>query len=538
MRRFRNASRATPSARQQPLSPPVLGAARTTALDGLVIPRAARRTCDGQGPGAASATTAVEFEPTLRAWLWPSASRLADGRGPLLWPHPLRRFQVDGVRSLLAHDSLLLADDMGLGKTVQVAAALRLLHYAGELRSALVAAPTSLLWPWRQALAEWAPELDVLVVRAPAQDRRRIWTTAADVHLVGFETLRVDARPGQPVLAREWSVVVLDEASRIKNPYAATAAACRRLRAARRWALTGTPLENHGGDVASLLRFLQPEQPLLVGDEPHLLRARLTGVQLRRRKADVLPELPTKQVVELPLQLGEQQAAAYRTAAEEGVVKLSSLGDRLTVTVILELLLRLKQLCNRDPVSGQSAKMEDLGWRLRQISESGHRALVFSQFTDARFGVQQLSIQLDDLAPLLFTGEQSLAERSEVIRRFQSDPGHRVLLLSLRAGGLGLNLQQASYVFHLDRWWNPAVEGQAEDRAHRLGQMHPVTVYRYLCLDTIEERIDAILRHKRALFEAIIEPVSFAPETTFSKAELQQIVGLLPMDTTTTERDG
>lgn len=451
--------------------------------------------------------------------LQPSARRLLATTGLLEWPAALRPFQIDGAAMLVHRSQLLLADDMGLGKTVQAAAALRLLYLRGEIRRALIVAPVSLLLQWRRELALWAPELEVVVVRGPADARPRLWRAPAKIHLAGFETVRGDAWTGGPLLSQLWDVVVLDEASRIKNPYAGVSSACKRIPAARRWALTGTPLENCAEDVVSILSFLQPQAPPVYSSAPAMLRARLAEVQLRRRKAEVLAELPPKHLVELPIELADAQRQAYDRAAKEGILWLSRLGDQLRISHILELILRLKQLCNHDPLSGESAKMEDLSWRLRQLSAAGHRALVFSQFTDSRFGIEQAARRLADLHPLCFTGRLSLPEREQVVARFRSDEHHRVMLLSLKAGGVGLNLQTASYVFHLDRWWNPATENQAEDRTHRMGQAAPVTVFRYLCVKTIEERVDELIRLKRDLFEQIIEPVSLDPRR-FTKKEL------------------
>ncbi len=195
---------------------------------------------------------------------------------------------------------------------------------------------------------------------------------------------------------------------------------------------------------------------------------------------------------------------------------------------VLELIARLKQICNYDPVSGEAGKLADITDRMRTLVAEGQRALVFSQFTDAMFGIDRAADYLQEFQPLIYTGSMTLSRRSEVVERFLSHPQHKALLLSLRAGGLGLNLQAASYVFHLDRWWNPAIEEQADSRAHRLGQTYPVTIYRYICANTIEERIDAKLREKRQMFQEIVDDASLNIASVLSESEIFGLLGITP----------
>jgi SNF2 family DNA or RNA helicase len=208
------------------------------------------------------------------------------------------------------------------------------------------------------------------------------------------------------------------------------------------------------------------------------------------------------------------------------VVQLRALGPALRIANVLELIVRLKQLCNFEPATGVSAKMRDLEERLELLRESGQRALVFSQFTDDVYGVDAIAARLAAHEPLTLTGRMGLNQREEVIRRFRDDVRHRVLVLSLRAGGVGLNLQEASYVFHFDRWWNPAVEDQASDRSHRLGQRQPVNVYAYALEGSVEERILEVLREKRLLFEEIVEGAGIHVGSTLTPEELLRVVGL------------
>ena len=226
--------------------------------------------------------------------------------------------------------------------------------------------------------------------------------------------------------------------------------------------------------------------------------------------------------------MGSKQEASYKKAEEEGIVYLKSLGAEVRVRHVLELITRLKQICNFDPVTGESSKLDDIKERLVQLTEQGHKALVFSQYTTEMFGVQAAAEFLREFNPVMLTGDMPLEERSVAIERFKSRDDHKAMVISLRAGGLGLNLQEASYVFHLDRWWNPAVERQAEDRAHRIGQTVKVNVIKYSCTGTIEERIDQILERKQELFDQLIDDVSLDLSARFSGEELFSLFGLDP----------
>lgn len=440
-------------------------------------------------------------------------------------------FQREGVQALLERPSLLLADEMGLGKTIQAIAALRTLIAAQPDARALVVTPASLVAQWRHELQKWAPELPCTTVRGVTTDRAWQWRTAANVFLVSYDTLRSDftTNPHAPV-AREWDVVVLDEAQRIKNRDTDAARCCKGLLRRKAWALTGTPLENSIDELASVLEFVRPrsrnERPRTLRSSDPALSAIHHSVQLRRKKSDVLPELPPKTVTSVVVELGERQRATYDRAEQEGKIQLHQLGREVRVQNVLELITRLKQICNFCPLSGESAKLDDLKGRLATVSAEDSCALVFSQYADERFGVQRLVDELAAFEPLGYTGRLSPEAREAVVRRFREDTRSRALVLSLKAGGVGLNLQQAPYVFHFDRWWNPAVEHQAEDRAHRMGQTHPVFVYTYTCTNTIEERVAAILSEKRALFDEVVDGATIDLTSTLNLSELLGLFGI------------
>ena len=279
----------------------------------------------------------------------------------------------------------------------------------------------------------------------------------------------------------------------------------------RNWALTGTPVENSADDLLGIFEFLAPGF-LSAEMKPRSMGRTIRDYVLRRTKDEVLRDLPPKLIHDEPLELTAEQRESYRLAEEEGVLRLTELGAAATIRHVFELVLRLKQICNFDPATGASTKLERLEANLDEIAGSGRKAIVFSQWVVT---LRRLAEELGRFGPLEYHGQVPQNRRDAVIQRFREDPGKHVLLMSYGAGGVGLNLQFVNYVFLFDRWWNPAVEDQAINRAHRIGVDGPVTVTRYLMLDTIEERIDRILQEKRDLFDII-----------FSGAEGRRKLGL------------
>jgi SNF2 family DNA or RNA helicase len=519
-----------------------LGSASCVALDRVDARAAARRATSShklqrRQPAANRATPSRNSELTLAERLLlvlqPPLEALLEAQGLLEWPASLYPYQHDGVQALVESDALLLADDMGLGKTIQAIAALRVLIHLRRADQALVVAPASLLSQWRREFENWAPELRVEVVRGSQHDRLRQWRRRKHIFIVSYETLRQDHEASrlEGPSAIKWDAVVLDEAQKIKNRSTRASVACKSLQRQRSWALTGTPLENSLDELASIVEFLTPfadgDKPPGVLEGPQLL-SRQRELQLRRKKHDVLEDLPAKSVNDVWLQLGGSQRETYRRAEEDGVVELKGMGERITISHVLALIQQLKRICNVCPTSGASAKLDDMQERLGQIAAEGQRALVFSQYTHADFGVHAVRTRLEEFRPLAYTGAMSAREKDAAVESFKRDPNHKALVLSLRSGGQGLNLQEASYVFHFDRWWNPAVERQAEDRAHRMGQQNAVTVYRYICEDTIEERIDEVLRRKQALFDEFIDNVTIDPGKLLGEKEIFGLFGLTP----------
>jgi superfamily II DNA or RNA helicase len=451
----------------------------------------------------------------------------------------LRGYQREGLGWLQALDRSglggLLADDMGLGKTVQVLALL-----AGRTgRPSLVVAPRSLVFNWKREAAAFTPHLRVL--DHTGGDRRPPGEhfAAHDLVLTTYGTLRRDV---EALTAIDFGYVVLDEAQNIKNDASETARAARRLRSSRRLALSGTPVENHLGELWSIVEFANPgmlgrasawkaaTEARPSPDAVALLGQALRPILLRRTKAEVAKDLPARLdetwICELdPPARAFYDALAARFRAELlGRVRTEGMGR--SGTRVLEALLRLRQAaCHPgllDPArrTERSAKLAALIPELVNLRESGQKALVFSQFRSL-LDLVRPALEAEGITCAQLDG--STRDREGMVQRFQEDPGLGVLLISLKAGGVGLNLTAAEYVFLLDPWWNPAAEAQAIDRAHRIGQTKPVFAYRLIAKDTVEERIAELQHRKRALAESVIRGDG-APLRELSVEDLESLL--------------
>jgi len=442
----------------------------------------------------------------------------------------LRGYQKEGANWLqfLRGAGLggMLADDMGLGKTLQALCAI-------EGRT-LIVAPTSVLFNWAEEIRRFRPALTCSSYHGP---RRRL-DPEADVTLTTYALLRLDQ---EALKAVAWDTVVLDEAQAIKNPDSQVARAAYELQGRFRLTLTGTPVENRLDELWSQFHFLNPgllggrsdfrdryAQPIDSGDFDATLRLRerLRPFLLRRLKSEVAPELPPRTEMVLRCQLDSDEREVYdsirMTTLREVVRKLDSGGN---VMAALEALLRLRQAsCHVALIPGQeaesSSKLRLLGETLDSVVAEGHKALVFSQWTSL----------LDLCEPLLAQAgidylrlDGSTRDRGAVVRRFQSDGGPPLMLISLKAGGTGLNLTAADHIFLLDPWWNPAVEDQAADRAHRIGQDKPVMVYRLVAAETVEERILLLQQRKRELARAALDGGAAAAGLT--RDDLMELLG-------------
>jgi superfamily II DNA or RNA helicase len=427
-------------------------------------------------------------------------------------PYPLYPYQVIGIGWLKDRDSALLADEMGLGKTVQAIVAARLLWRERTIDRILIVCPKSLVPNWARELRTWWPHIafNFKIITEQAQWYLRLATDNMHVKIITYDRL---ARECEWLESQSFThdLIIIDEAQRIKNPASKAARAVRALRAKRRWALTGTPIENAVSDVHSIFQFVKPG--LLTSEEPASVRSRIRPFMLRRRTEEVLPELPERveQVVEI--ELTPEQRTAYDEVESSGVSALNGIGDKVTVTHVFALIRKTMQLCNFEPSSGKSAKIDRLREDLEEVVASGRKALVFSQFVSEEFGLKRVKSELKDICRMIeMHGEVGEAARTRAVSEFMTRADSPVMLLNYRVGGVGLNLQAASYVFLFDRWWNPAVEDQAVKRAHRLGQSERVVVRRFVCENTIEERIVQKLEEKRRLFSHVIDENRLRPE--------------------------
>jgi hypothetical protein len=442
-----------------------------------------------------------------------------DGLG---WLNFLRTFGLNGC----------LADDMGLGKTVQVLALLeerRLLRKESsgnghpKIGPSLVVVPRSLVFNWEQEAAKFTPQMRVLNHATADRLKTANHFHEYDLVLTTYGTLRNDVAQWRDF---QFDYVVLDEAQAIKNPASESAKSARLLRADHRLALSGTPVQNHLGELWSLLEFLNPGMlgaskafsSIVAGvdrgasaETRQFLAGALRPFILRRTKEQVARDLPEKFEQTIFCELDKQQRALYDELKEHYrqalLTKIEQDGLAKSKLQVLEALLRLRQaachpgLLSKTRLDEASAKLDTLLPRLAEVAEEGHKSIVFSQFTSFLAIVRK---KLDEQGVVYEYLDGKTRDRQQHVDRFQTDENCKLFLVSLKAGGLGLNLTAAQYVFLLDPWWNPAVEAQAIDRAHRIGQTEKVFAYRLIAKDTVEEKVLKLQQSKRDLADAII----------------------------------
>jgi len=518
--------------------------ARDTTLAPVTPVTALRAALTGQVDDGAERVPVV-----ATGWLAELRTRIAEPPEPLAAPDglvgTLRDYQLRGFGWLHRMTSLglgaCLADDMGLGKTVTVIA-LHLRRRELDAGPTLVVCPASLLGNWEREIARFAP--GVPVHRFHGTDR--LLRTTDGVVLTTYSTMLRDA--GR-LAARRWGLVVADEAQHVKNAGSSTARALRTVGSAARVALTGTPVENDLGDLWSILDWTTPgllgtrsafrarwAEPIASGDREVADRfARLLApFLLRRRKSDpgIAPELPRKTETARPVSLSREQAGLYEAVVAQTMKRIADAGGMARRGLVLALLTALKQICNHpaqyarevEPVlSGRSGKLELLEELLATILAEGGAVLVFTQYVTMG---RLLERHLRDhgITTAFLHGGTPVPAREEMVDRFQRG-AVRVFVLSLRAAGTGLNLTRADHVVHYDRWWNPAVEDQATDRAYRIGQTRPVQVHRLIAEGTLEDRIAELLESKRALADAVLTGGE-AALTELTDAELAALVEL------------
>ncbi len=478
-------------------------------------------------------------------WIGDLLGRLRGGESFAEVPQPeglhgtLRPYQLRGLGWLafLARFGLgaCLADDMGLGKTVQLLALLARAKDAGQLsKPVLLVCPTSVVGNWRHETARFTPDLRVLVHHgADRVGRSAAESFAAEVagHDLVVTTYSLLPRDEQTLATADWGAVVLDEAQNIKNPEAKQSRVARNLKAPVRVALTGTPVENRLTELWSIMDFLNPGylgsnkrfhehfaypiEKLQDKQATARLQALVRPFVLRRLKTDptVISDLPDKLEMKEYCPLTREQITLYEAVVRDGLRQIEvAEGDMQRRGIVLAMLSKLKQVCNHpahflgdeSALEGRSGKLARLEELIEELLDEGDRALIFTQFTAMGDRLQPYLRERFGTEVLYLHGAVPQQQRERLVARFQSDDGPPLFLLSLKAGGTGLNLTRANHVIHFDRWWNPAVENQATDRAFRIGQTRNVQVRKFVCTGTLEERIDQMIEQKRELAEKVI----------------------------------
>jgi len=475
----------------------------------------------------------------------------------------LRPYQAVGVGWLAFLErwglGACLADDMGLGKTLQLIAFLLHLQENEALENpTLVVCPTSVLGNWEREVKKFGPTLKVLVHHGDKRAKGKAFAAeikAKDLIITSYALVFRDAKEFQGI---KWQGLVLDEAQNIKNSEAKQSQAVRQIEASFKIALTGTPVENRLQELWSILEFLNPgylgprnffQRRFAIpiekyGDRESLqtLRSLVRPFILRRLKTDkeIIQDLPEKQEMTVFCGLAAQQAVLYQKIVEESIAELDSAEGIQRRGMILALLVKLKQLCNHPALvkaeakpkeleikSQESGKLQRLVEMLEEVLAEGDRALIFTQFAEwGKLLKPHLEQHLGREVLFLYGGIRQ-QQREEMIDRFQHDPqGPPIMILSLKAGGTGLNLTRATHVFHYDRWWNPAVENQATDRVFRIGQTRNVQVHKFVCTGTLEEKIHDMIESKKALAEQVVS----AGESWLTELDTDQLRNLLILD--------
>jgi SNF2 family DNA or RNA helicase len=461
----------------------------------------------------------------------------------------LRPYQRAGADFLVwaarAFGGALLADDMGLGKTLQLLAALTALRAESKTKAgkdrmppSLVICPASVAHNWQREAAKFTSGLRVLVLESGAARKADLQRLAEyDLVVINYALLRRDL---PALLEQPWLCVIVDEAQAIKNAAAETSRAVKQLTSRYRFALTGTPIENRISDIFSIVEFALPGYlggiDLLAGDTANpaaqgtfhrALRARLRPVLLRRLKSEVATELPERIETRADCEMGVEQRKLYLTELKRARTMLDEMEGaafRSTGKIqMLAALMRLRQICC-DPVlinkpDVHSCKVDQLIEIVQPLIDAGHKVLLFSQFVKM---LQHLYKVLDSSGVKTYMLTGATSRRQKLVEKFESDTDASVFLISLKAGGTGLNLISASHVVLFDPWWNPAVEAQAIDRSHRIGQDKTVVAYRLVTTDTIEERILELQDKKRALVRNVLEEEAF--NRTLTRDDFQYLL--------------
>jgi len=493
------------------------------------------------------------------------------------FPHPLYPFQVDGVKFLHSSNTVLLGDEMGLGKSIQAITAARLLFREGKILNACIICPKAVLTDWQRKIWEWAPELKVIKIEGDKGQRELLWSTKSHFYIVTYKTLLLDVfdriktdsdvrvhKKGHSVtctnpecgqrmtvpyalffesgncphcghsgyypdpkniISSNFDLLIIDEIQNTKNPTTKTTKAVRSIKSIYKWGLSGTPLENKIEDLITICETIKPD--IFKNINPYRQSELISAYKpifLRRKKIDVLEDLPDKISETIWLDLLPSQRRKYDLAEQQGIIDLEGKGEQVTIQHVLALITKLKQICNYDIETSESSKLDYLLEKLDELTSQGDKALVFSQYPNET--LKKLLPQLKEYNPNLYDGSLSDVQRNKIVDDFQTTDNSKLMLLSLKAGNAGITLTKANYVYHFDLWWNPAVMEQANDRAHRIGAKKEKTVWvNYLLSEnTIERRIFNLLESKRSLFKNIVDDLTETPSNI--KLTEEEIFGL------------
>ena len=429
----------------------------------------------------------------------------------------LYEYQAKGTQWLSSRKAAILADDMGLGKTAQAISALRILFSRKPLNSALIICPKQLMANWEHELSKWAPELSWCRLTPPTRWREEAWNRIFNrVHVIitNYESVGSITKMNRTF---PFSVLILDEAHRVRNSTAQITSELRGIAREYTWALTGTPLERAPADVWTILSVIEPGRfnLTLMPPSDEALRARARPYVLRRMKRDSLPGLPPEVREHELIELLPRQRAAYHRALDRFL-------DAPDNQVLAEFN-KLRSLCDYDDESGQSAKLERIAEILSNIVANQEKAVVFSHFL-APLDMLDKQLKRQALRCVHLRGNQSVQERDSALALFQRDSSIPILLVSTRVGGEGLNLIEANHVVFVNRWWNPSANNQAKDRVSRIGQTRTVIVHSFTCRDTVEEVLDDIIEDKTRLSDTIVDALA---NTNVPNYILQEATGQL-----------
>jgi len=464
----------------------------------------------------------------------------------------LYQYQKEGIEFALFKKVAIIADEMGLGKTIQTLTLIQRDWHFGERRPLLLICPTSVVSNWEREASRFTPDLPVMVHHGIERARGQQFKEDACRHAIVVSSYALLQRDFEVLKEVNWAGIVLDEAQNIKNPGTKQAKAARALEGDYRVALTGTPVENSVGDLWSIMEFLNPGflgtqtefkerffVPIQAARDPEATEnlRHLTGpFILRRLKTDktVIADLPEKMEMKVFCALTKEQASLYEAVVNETLKGLDKTEGIQRKGMILATLSKLKQVCNHPAqflsdnslIPGRSGKLARLTEMVEEMVEVGDRALIFSQFAEMGALLQRYLQEVFGREVLFLHGGVLKKHRDRMVERFQADGnGPSLFILSLKAGGTGLNLTGASHVIHFDRWWNPAVENQATDRAYRIGQTRNVQVHKFICAGTLEEKIDEMIEQKKEISEKVIG-TGETWLTELSTAKLKDLFGL------------